>query len=135
MSSTPSIDEQVTFSGGTSPQRCTTPWTRSQYSPVSRALSLSWTTPHVRHELVVAPEQGTAIDSAELQSLWTRALCHWLIDQLPFTAYQELLRALVDLRSYHAALSVEPQPPRLASAKPVKKVSRTTRPEVDLTGE
>ena len=96
-----------------------------------RAFTVRWTTPTFSHELTVAPEQVTATTAGEMQVLLARALCHWLMDQLPARAYIELLPTLVDMRAYYAG--GEPQHLQLAAAKPLKRLTRSTRPDVDLT--
>jgi hypothetical protein len=98
-----------------------------------RPFTLRWTTPTFRHELTVAPEQGTATAAGEMQVLLVRALCHWLIDQLPARAYGELLPTLFDMRGYYAG--AVPAHPQLGVAKPLKRLTRSTRPEVDFSEE
>ena len=136
MSSTRSIDELVTFFAGTSPHAFTVQWnpaTPPAAEAIWRPFTLRWTTPTFSHELTVAPEQGTATTIGEMQVLLARALCHWLIDHLPVRAYGELLPTLLDMRIYYSgAASGHPQ---LGAAKALKKLTRSTRPEVDFTEE
>lgn len=96
------------------------------------ALTIRWTTPTVRHEVCVAPEQATAATRGEMHALLAQMLCHWLIDQMPMRAYEELIPTLIDIRDFHA-LPPTVEYPRLMAGKPLKRLSRSTRPEVELT--
>lgn len=93
-----------------------------------------WTTPTIRHEVWVVPEQATATTYGELETHVARALCYWLVDQLPTRSYGELLRSLLEMRDFYAVgPAIERQLP--AVAKPIRRLARTTRPEVELTEE
>ena len=83
-----------------------------------------------RNEPTVAPEQVTTTTAGQMQA---RAICHWLIDQLPVRAYGELLAALLDMRGYYSVGASAH--PRLGGTKPLKRLTRTTRPEVDFSEE
>jgi hypothetical protein len=97
-------------------------------------LAISWTTPTIRHEVSVAPQQVTATSPDEVTALLERLLCYWLIDQLPIRAHEELIPTLVHMRNYYM-LEERPQVPRLPTGKPLRKLSRSTRPEVEIVEE
>lgn len=86
------------------------------------------------HSLTVAPQQATRAAPDEIRALATRAFMHWLIDQMPFRAYSELLPTLLDMRDFYMKPTAPPRP-ALPSGKPFARVSRTTRAEVNIDEE
>ncbi|MGD0525164.1 MAG: hypothetical protein ABSE49_08480 [Polyangiaceae bacterium] len=99
-----------------------------------RALTLRWTTPTVRHEITVLPDQGTATTPSEMTALVARTLCHLLVDHLPSRAFVELLPTLLEMRDYYA-VGGRPAYPQLPAVRPAKVLGRSVRPEVDLGEE
>ena len=103
------------------------------FVPVGQPFVWRWVTPTMGHELWVRPSQGTA--TAEIQVFYVRALCHWLIDQLPARAFEELIPSLVQMREFYSA-SPPPEQPQLASARmPLAKITVAPVREVELPEE
>lgn len=94
-------------------------------------IALTWTTPTFRHEVSVGAEQATAIRAVGFATFFEKLVCHWLIDQLPSRAHAELLRTLLDMREFYA-LPEHIEPPKLTRGAPLKKLSRVTRPEIEV---
>jgi hypothetical protein len=62
-----------------------------------------WTTPSVRHQMWVRPQQ-TASSGAELHDIMARVVCHVLIDTLPSSAIGKLVTIVLEMReSYYLA--------------------------------
>lgn len=135
MSSMHSIGEQGTFFAGTLPHVFMAQWnpTIRPVDAMRGVWTVRWTTPTFHHEISVVPQQGTATDPCEMQGLLERAICHWLVDHLPIGAYDELLPMLVDMRAYYAGGGL--RRPQLGATKPLKRLTRSTRPDVDFPEE
>jgi hypothetical protein len=142
----PSIDELVAFFDGTSQTVCTLRWTpetlhhHQSHDALLRELvipSIKWTTPTVRHELSVVPQQETTTTSAEVVILVTRAVCHMLIDQLPLAAFEELVPTLVDMRTFYSTIPgpAERHPELTTTIRPAQVLGRSVRPEVRFDEE
>ena len=96
---------------------------------------VKWTSPSLRHELYVVLTQGTEISLEQIADFKVRAVCHFLIDQLPFEAFEELIPNLLELRGFHA-VKQSPQVPMIAAPpKPAKVIARTQRPPIEFSEE
>jgi hypothetical protein len=101
--------------------------------PIFQPFVRQWVTPTKGPELWVTTAQGTA--TAEVQEFYLRTLCHWLIDQLPVRAFEELVPNLAQMREFYA-LPPASQSPQLPTGR-VALATITTTPvrEVELPDE
>jgi len=96
------------------------------------SFSYQWTTPTIRHQVWVHPEQVTATGPDEWQHAVARVICHWLVDQLPARSYAELLPTLLQMKAFYEAPQPDAAPLKRATFKAIKRVSRAMRPEINL---
>ncbi|WP_433931154.1 hypothetical protein AB3662_43595 [Sorangium cellulosum] len=89
-----------------------------------------WTTPTIRHEVRVTREQATAKNYGDIEAHFMRALCHWLVDQLPARTYANVLLSLVEMRDVYTTNERMPPPGGIKTARGLTSDVAAAAPEM-----